>query len=89
MLTLTKDEAINKLMYSKHEQLVSLINSASKLMLLTPPRNIDTLPVVDLVSWWLVHFEFDEGTQKWCFVELTTPTYEEAAEEVEYYNTFG
>ena len=65
MNTLTKDEALNALVYLGYLRIRALVETSALHLYGRLPMGIDDMQVPELVSWFLIHFEFDESAQKW------------------------
>ena len=91
----TRDTAVDAMMHLKKETLQSLIGSASRELYGHVPSAIDFMTVPELVSWWIWHYEFNETSQEWelCeqdrFWKYDAFKLSEAADEAEYYRSFG
>ena len=91
----TRDTAVDAMMQLKKETLQSIVCSASQELYGHVPSATDFMTVPELVSWWIWHYEFNETTQEWelCeqdrFWKSGASDLSDAADEAEYYRSFG
>lgn len=82
-----KDAAVDELMHMDINQLRAMIVYMSVSIYDELPRALDAMSVPDLVSWWLIHLDYNDEKQAW--EPVVNQELDEIANEVAYYGAFG
>lgn len=87
-----RDTAVDAMMHYNIDILRTMVKSESLDIYDQVPSALNSMTVPELVSWWIWHFDFNVKTQEWeqyTDEKLMSAHLEDAANEAEYYGTFG
>lgn len=65
MSRLTQDEVIDRMVHMSRDDLYEIVYGAYKDQYGTRPTHMSDWSVPDLVSWYIIHYEWNEQHQMW------------------------